>query len=314
MEKLLKELAEKMKGMSIGDLKNLKNKMSSILNVNDWGSDTMDGGISRWISIAQESKMADSHFLWVKNGETGSKDRKLPYKYPDGRLSRSGLCGAWAALHNAKSGIDLAGGPDKEATLAKCRCAIASYNRKNSDNKINISENSNKGGEKSMKYLDRKAISDLIKGVGLDDNKQEEVISSMDGMVEEALKGAVAKIKGSWYKPETHKKKVDEAIAAAKKTWEKDLSDKAEKTKKENAKFAERSKAVSTAGFVMTEYRESIIRKMEIGEAGDKNFKAFLADLEKTKTKASTASKGKGKKTFKPDLAGGNSESVELSI
>lgn len=314
MEKLLKELAEKIRGMSVADLENLKNKMSDILDVKDWGSDTMEGEIARWISVAQENKMPDSHFLWIRTTKTGNKakDRKLPYRYPDGRLSRPGLRGAWAVLHGARGGVDTAGGPGKEALLAKCRRAIGAYNRKNPGNKITISEKSDGGGE-NMKHLDRNAIMDLIKGLGLDDNKQKEVISSMDNLVDEALKGAVANIKKTWYKPETHKKKVGEAIANAKKKWEKDVEDQADKKKKEDAKFAERSKAVSAAGFVMTDYREKMIRKMAIDEAGDKEFNVFLADLKKTKVKASTAKKKDGK-TFKPDVAGGGEGGVSLAI
>jgi len=313
VEKLLKELAEKIKGMSIKDLESLKNKMSDVFNMSDWGSDTMEGEIARWISVAQENKMPDSNFLWLKTDKAGNKanDRKLPYKYPDGKLSRSGLRGAWAVLHGARGGVDLAGGPGKEATLAKCRRAIGSYNRKNPDDKITISEKSDKGGE-SMKYLKRDVVVDLLKGVGLDDNKQEQVIASMDNLVDEALKGATATIKNTWYKPETHKRKVDEAVASAKKIWEKEQKDLAEKKKKDEVKFAERAKAVSAAGFMMTDYRENLVRKMTIDEAGEKEFNAFLADLKKTQIKASTASK-KGK-TFKPEMSGGTQKSVELAI
>ena len=131
-------------------------------------------------------------------------------------------------------------------------------------------------------------------------------------LVDEALKGAVASIKKTWYKPETHKNKVAEAIATAKKAWDKDMKDLAEKKKKEDVKLAERTKAISAAGFVMTDYRKGVVSKMAIDEAGDKDFVAFLADLKKTKVKATTASTGKG---FKPDMAaGGKKASINLAI
>ena len=313
MEKLLKELAEKIKGMSIADLESLKNKMSDVFNVNDWGSDMMEGEIARWISVAQENTMSDSNFLWIKTEKTGNKakDRKLPYKDPSGKLSRPGLRGAWAVLHGARGGVDLAGGPGKDAVLAKCKRAIATYNRQNPDDKITITEKSDKGGD-SVKYLNRDEIVELMKGLGLDSNKEKQVIASMDNLVDEALKGAVASIKKTWYKPETHKNKVAEAIATAKKAWDKDMKDLAEKKKKEDIKLAERTKAISAAGFVMTDYRKGVVSKMAIDEAGDKDFVAFLADLKKTKVKATTASTGKG---FKPDMAaGGKKASINLAI
>ena len=283
----------------------------------DWGGDIMEGEIARWISVAEENKMPDSHFLWIKTEKTGNKakDRKLPYKYPNGKLSRSGLRGAWAVLHGARGGVDLTGGPGKEKTLAKCKRAIAAYNRQNPEDKITITEKSEKGGD-NVKHLKREAIVELIKGAGLDDVAQEKVISSLDIMVDEALSGAVGQVKKTWYKPETHKRKVDEAVAKAKVAWEKEIKDIAEKQKKENAKFTERSKAVSDAGFVMTDYREKLVRKMTIDAAGDTEFAAFIEDLKKTKIKSSTASKGSKKgKGFKPDLAGGGEgEAIDLAI
>jgi len=164
-----------------------------------------------------------------------------------------------------------------------------------------------------MKYLNRDAILALIKDVGLDNAAQEKVVSSMDNMVDEALTGAVAKIKKSWYKPETHKVKIGEAVATAKKKWEKEVKEQADKTKKENAKFAEREKALGKAGFVMTDYRKELVKKMAIDEPGDKEFNAFMADLKKTGIKASAANRPKGK-GFKPDVGGGNEASIELAI
>lgn len=318
MEKLLKELAEKIKGMSVTELESLKSKMSGVLGISEWGSDMMDGKVARWISTAEESKMPDSHFLWVKTekSEDKSKNRKLPYKYPNGKLSRTGLCGAWAALYNIKVGIDLDGGDGKEKILAKCKSAIATYNRQNQDDKITINKNTDKGGDK-LKYLKRDDIVDMIKGTGLDDKAHEQVIASMDNLVDESLKNAVAQIKKTWYKPETYKKKVDDVLASAKKKWDKELKDNADKKKKEDTKFAERNKAVSVAGFVMTDYREKLVKKMTIDENGDKEFNSFLEDLKKTMTKAkSTASnKNKNNKGFKPDVAGeGAGEGVKLAI
>ncbi len=299
MEKLLKELAEKMKKMSVADLESLKKKLPSVLNVNDWGSDVMDGDIARWISVTQEDKMPSSHFLWAKTKETGNKveDRKLPYKYPNGKLSRSGLRGAWAALHGD---VDLDGGPGKGAMLAKCKCAIATYNRQNSNDKITISEKSDEGGEPCMKYLSKKDIADAIKDLGLDNNKAEGIITSLDNLVVEGVKKAVAEFKKTWYKPETHKKRVDVAVASAKKVWEKEVKETAEKKEKADTKFNERKKALSDAKFVMTEYREKTVRKMAIDEAGDKDFKAWLEDLEKTQKKVEV---NKRKVTFKPDVS-----------
>ena len=285
-------------------------------DANDWGDSMMEGEIARWISIAQENKMPDSHFLWVKTEATDNKakDRKLPYKYPNGKLSRAGLRGAWAVLHGARGGADLAGGPGKDATLAKCRRAIGAYNRQNPDDKITISENSNKGGD-SVKHLKRDAIIELIKGTGMDDAARDQVVASLDGIVDEALSGAVAQIKKTWYKPETHKKKVEEAVANAKKIWEKEVKENADRKKKEDAKLEERGKAVSAAGFVMTDYRRGVVGKMAIDDVGDKEFSAFLEDLKKTTVKASAASKGKKGKNFKPDVAGGGGTGdIELAI
>ena len=313
MEKLLKEFAEKIKGMKVADLESLKNKMSDILDVNDWGSDMMEGEIARWISVAQENKMPDSHFLWVKTEKSGdkSKDRKLPYKNPAGKLSRGGLRGAWAVLHGARGGVELAAGPGKETMLAKCRRAIGAYNRKNPDDKITISEKSDRGGD-NVKHLKRDAIIEAIRDTGLDEKAQEKIVASLDDLVDEALSGAVGQVKKTWYKPETHKKKAEEGIAAAKKKWDKDLKDQADRKKKEDAKFGERSKAVSTAGFVMTDYRAKLIRKMGVDEAGDKEFSAYIEDLKKTTKKATASNKGK---SFKPDMAGGNGgKGVELAI
>ena len=217
MEKLLKLLTEKINGMSVVDLENLKRNLPGMLNINEWGSDTMDGDIARWISVAQENKMPDSHFLWTKAEKAGNKakDRKLPYKYPNGELSRSGLRGAWSVLHGARGGVDLADGPGKEAMITKCNRAIAAYNRKNPNDKITISEKSDKGGENDMKYLNKDKVVGAIKDLGLDDNKTEQIIASLDKLVDGGVEKGIADVKKTWYKPETHKKKVEEAVATA---------------------------------------------------------------------------------------------------
>lgn len=232
---------------------------------------------NRWITVAEENTMPDSHFIWVRYSKTGDKsqDRKLPYKYPDGQLSRSGLRGAWAALHGARGGVNLAGGPNKEECLKKCRNAIIRWNKEHPEEAITIKE---KGGAENMarEYTDdeiarikQEAVNAAIKEASMISKEDhEKALAKAAEDAKNALQQAIEDAKKNFEKEKA------EAIAMA--IREKEAAYAAERLARE--KLDERLAEGTKQGYVFNEAHKKRIGSFSPDEAGEIAFQSYLRD------------------------------------
>ena len=217
----------------------------------------------RWITVAEENEMPDSHFLWVRHKKTGNKseDRKLPYKDSSGKLSRAGLRGAWAVLHGARGGADLAGGPSNKECLAKCERAIGRWNKEHPDDKINISTKKDLieviremtadleiDEEKVVaitKSIEENEIEKMLKDDVLDKLKQKltaDINEALGGSKKEEEPKEEGKEEGKKEEEKSAEEKKGEKVEEKKPAEEKPAEEKKEEAVKEEEKPAEEKK------------------------------------------------------------------------